>query len=111
MLCPFGPGNLRTNCNVANLEKKDEMGVPCLKAGVGNTDGEGLDVDSPLLVADDGLGGFDPAAQEPLAAVQEVHAVVVDVETNQVATCGSRKLLPPFHRIRCPLSKSTATQA
>ena len=46
------------------------------------------------MVLNDHLLPVDPAAQDPLAAVQEVDAVVLDVEADQVAACGvSRKTI------------------
>jgi len=56
-----------------------------LKPVVGDSDGQGLDPDTSAVVLDDHLLAVDPAAQDPLAAVQEVDAVVLDVEADQIA--------------------------
>ena len=49
-----------------------------------NADGQGLDPDASAMVLNDHLLPVDPAAQNPLAAIQEIDAVVLDVEPDQV---------------------------
>ena len=48
------------------------------------------------MVLNDHLLPVDPAAQDPLAAVQEVDAVVLDVEADQVAACGKQILTSKY---------------
>ena len=54
---------------------------------VWNANGQCSDMHPPALVADYVFGLFDPTAKQPLAAVDKVHTVVVDVEPHQIATC------------------------
>jgi hypothetical protein len=56
-----------------------------LEAVVGDADGQGLDLDAASVVLHDHLLAVHPAAQDPLAAVEEVDTVVLDVEADQIA--------------------------
>ena len=74
-----------TNLDSVILENLWSARSQHLESVVGNADGQGLDPDTPAMVLNDHLLAVDPAAEDPLAAVQEVDAVVLDVEADQVA--------------------------